>query len=297
VWSAFITTFKLKHRRSSGGLTFSPSFGPPSRLVVASRWYFACFSSGFIPSRGLVAISRLLFRPVAIRRWPTTSASTGCMGNDKRLFENLVLARTAQRVGGISKGLAIEGKEMLVLTINNDNGKPHKLRIPNGLYLPGLRTCLLSPQHWAQEAGDNYPLPNGTRMENTANNCKLLWGQGMFLKTIPFDNGTNTPIFYTSPLTLWYCAFVHTFQAFEALFFSREHVPQQPGHRWLDRGSPLDPAQFVAEEIINLRPYQDLPGWYFRPNTTSIYLTSRNHGLLTLFWHQIISKIALCDIL
>jgi hypothetical protein len=86
------------------------------------------------------------------------------MGNDKRLFENLVLARTAQRVGGISKGLAIEGKEMLVLTINNDNGKPHKLRIPNGLYLPGLRTCLLSPQHWAQEAGDNYPLPNGTRM-------------------------------------------------------------------------------------------------------------------------------------
>ena len=122
-----------------------------------------------------------------------------CMGNDKRLFENLVLARMAQRVGGISKGLAIKGKGTLVLTINNDNDKPHKLRIPNSLYLPGLRMCLLSPQHWAQEAGDNYPLPNGTRMENTANNCKLLWGQGMFLKTIPFDDGIHTSIFYTSP--------------------------------------------------------------------------------------------------
>ena len=70
-----------------------------------------------------------------------------CMGNDKRLFENLVLANTTEHVGGISKGLAIEGKGTLVLTINDDNGKPHKLRIPNSLYLPGLRMCLLSPQH------------------------------------------------------------------------------------------------------------------------------------------------------
>ena len=176
-----------------------------------------------------------------------------CMGNNKRLFENLVLANTTEHVGGISKGLAIEGKGTLVLTINNDNGKPHKLRIPNSLYLPGLRMCLLSPQHWAQEVGDNYPLPNGTRMENTANNCKLLWGQGMFSKTIPFEDMTNTPIFYMSPSTSSYHAFVHTFQALEATFFSREHVLQQPGRRWLDRGSPPDPAKCVVEENINLR--------------------------------------------
>ena len=174
-----------------------------------------------------------------------------CMGNDKRLFENLVLARAAQRVGGISKGLAIEGKGTLVININDDNGKPHKIRIPNSLYLPGLRMCLLSPQHWAQEAGDNSPLPNGTRMENNAHNCKLLWGQGLFSKTIPFDDVTNTPIFYTSPSTSSYCAFVHTFQALEAPFFSREHVLQQPGRRWMDQAAPPDPAEFVAEENVN----------------------------------------------
>jgi hypothetical protein len=81
---------------------------------------------------------------------------------------------TAQHVWGISKGLAIKGKETSVLMINDDNSKPHKLRIPNSLFLPGLRMCLLSPQHWAQEAGDNYPLLNGTRMETQqtiANSC------------------------------------------------------------------------------------------------------------------------------
>jgi len=147
-----------------------------------------------------------------------------CMGNDKRLSDNLILARTSQHVGGISKGLAIQGKGTLVININDDNGKPHRIKIPNSLYLPGLKMCLLSPQHWAQEARDNYPLPNGTRMENNAHSCKLLWGQGLFSKTIPFGNATNTPVFYTSLSTSTYWAFVHTFQALEAPFFSREHV-------------------------------------------------------------------------
>jgi hypothetical protein len=47
------------------------------------------------------------------------------MGNDKWLFDNLILARTSQCVGGISKGLAIQGKGTLVININKDNGKPH----------------------------------------------------------------------------------------------------------------------------------------------------------------------------
>jgi hypothetical protein len=96
------------------------------------------------------------------------------MGNDKRLFENLVLACAAQCVGRISKGLAIKGKGTLVIDVNNDTGKPHQIKILNSLYLPGLRMCLLSPQHWPQEVRDNYPLPNGTRMENNAHNCVLL---------------------------------------------------------------------------------------------------------------------------
>ena len=53
-----------------------------------------------------------------------------CMGNDMRLFDNLILAHTSQCVEGISKGLAIQGKGTLVININNDKGKPHQIKIP-----------------------------------------------------------------------------------------------------------------------------------------------------------------------
>jgi hypothetical protein len=171
------------------------------------------------------------------------------MGNDRRLFENLILVRMAQKVGGISKGWTIQGKGILVLTINNDTGKPHRVCIPNSLYLPGLRMCLLLPQHWAQEARDNYPLPNGTRMENNASNCVLFWGQGKFSKMIPFNAATNTPIFHTLPLTSSYCTFVNTIQALEAPFFACEHVLQVPGHCLLN-GAPPPTKEFGAKENI-----------------------------------------------
>jgi hypothetical protein len=39
-------------------------------------------------------------------------------------------------------------------TIGNDNGKQHNIRIPESLYVPGMKKRLLSPQHWAQTAAD-----------------------------------------------------------------------------------------------------------------------------------------------
>ncbi len=164
------------------------------------------------------------------------------MGINRHLFENLILACTAQKFGGISKGLTIQGKGTLVLTINDDTGKPHRVHIPNSLYLPGLRMYLLSHQH--------YPLPNSARMENNASNCVLSWGQGKFSKTIPFNTATNPPIFHTSPSKLLHRAFVNTFQVLEAPFFACKLVLQVPGHRWLNSLPPL-PKEFVTKENIN----------------------------------------------
>jgi hypothetical protein len=90
-------------------------------------------------------------------------------------------------------------------------------------------------------------------MENNANNCTLIWGQGVFRKTIPFDVSTNTPIFFTAPKTLAYWAFAATFMALEAPFFRREHVLQVPGLRNLV-GHRLPEEEFVAEENINYLP-------------------------------------------
>jgi hypothetical protein len=41
----------------------------------------------------------------------------------------------------------------------------YKIQIPNSLHAPELKRCLLSPQHWVQEAKDNHPRPKGTWME------------------------------------------------------------------------------------------------------------------------------------
>ncbi len=72
-----------------------------------------------------------------------------CMANDKCLFEDLHLDQSEQQVGGINDGLVIAGRGTMVITINDDSGRPHKIKIPNSLFLPDLRVCLLLPQHWA----------------------------------------------------------------------------------------------------------------------------------------------------
>ena len=65
------------------------------------------------------------------------------------------------------------------------------MKVPNTLFFPDLRRCLLLPQHWVQETRDNYPLPRGTRMENNDKNCILIWGQAKYKKTIPFNPTSN----------------------------------------------------------------------------------------------------------
>ncbi len=86
-----------------------------------------------------------------------------CMVNAPHLFKDLKL-REVGEVEGIKSGLDIKGTRMFKFKIKDDNGMMHKIKIPNSLYVPELKRCLLSPQHWVQEAKDNYPRLKGTRM-------------------------------------------------------------------------------------------------------------------------------------
>ncbi len=158
--SVFVALLKHKNAKSSGRLTSSPSFGPPSGLVVVSspayrsaiKWLHAlcrpCQAVRVaLQANGRLACSNnIRFNSDSFAVGVNNHASR-CMGNDKQLFDNLILARTSQRIGGISKGLAIKGKNTLVINIKDNTGKPHRIKIPNSLYLPGLKMCLLSPQH------------------------------------------------------------------------------------------------------------------------------------------------------
>ena len=179
-----------------------------------------------------------------------------CMANSPHLFEDLELTDQGKQVDGIGAGLEIRGKGTFVMRIEDDDGGTHTIKIPNSLYLPALRQCLLSPQHWAQEAkamGNKGEWEaNRTWMENHWDKCVLLWGGGRFRRSIPHSPTTNTPSFHTATALKTFRAFAATFEACEASFFRREHVLQIPGLR-----EQPDPDEFIADKNIRLQEFDD----------------------------------------
>jgi hypothetical protein len=163
------------------------------------------------------------------------------MANTPHLFENLHLINDVGEVNGIGDGLAIKGKGTFKFSIKDDNGNIHTIKIPNSLYLPGLKQCLLSPQHWAQEVGDGK-----TWMGNFERECVLNWHWGG-KKTVLF----NTPIFTTAPSSRAYRVFATTFEALEAPYYCKETVLQYPGCHLMDNEPAFAPEEFAAEENLN----------------------------------------------
>ncbi len=141
-----------------------------------------------------------------------------CMVNAPHLFEDLKLGKVGE-VEGIKSGLDIKGMGTFKFKIKDDSGMMHKIKIPNSLYVPELKRCLLSPQHRVQEAKDNYSRPKGTRMSQDNECYCIYWDQVKFKKLIPYDPSTNVPILYTAALLRAYRALATTFEATEAPFF------------------------------------------------------------------------------
>ncbi len=88
-------------------------------------------------------------------------------------------------------------------------------------------------------------------MESDEENCILIWWQGKYKKTIPFNPTSNVPIMHLASLSRAYRAFTTTFKACEASFFQREHVLQIPGLRQLDGQAAPDEQEFFAKENVN----------------------------------------------
>jgi hypothetical protein len=137
--------------------------------------------------------------------------ASNCMANAPHLFEDLRLDNKRQ-VDEINSGLDIAGQGTFKFNITNNDGKLHAIGIPNSLYVPNLKRCLLLPQHWVQEAGDEQ-----TWMGNYRDRCVLNWKGGK--KTVPFQPTTNVPVFYTAPSSCSHRAFAATFETMEAPYF------------------------------------------------------------------------------
>jgi hypothetical protein len=188
-----ITSHRLSELPSFPRLTFT------TLLSAVDLTRAVCFESDFYP----IGID--------------THASR-CMVNAPHLFEDLKLGDEGE-VEGIKSGLDIKGTGTFKFTIKDDNSMMHKIKIPNSLYVPELKRCLLSPQHWVQEAKDNYPRPKGTRMSQEDEFYYVRWGQAKYQKSIPYDPSTSISILYTAALLRAYPAFAITFEAMEAPFF------------------------------------------------------------------------------
>jgi hypothetical protein len=140
------------------------------------------------------------------------------------LFEDLCLDNNKGQVDRINSGLNIAGQGTFKFNIAGNDDKVHAIKIPNSLFVPNLKRCLLSPQHWAQEAGDEQ-----TWMGNYRDSCVLNWKGGK--KTVPFQPTTNVPVFYMAPSSCSYRVFAATFEAMGAPYFQRERVIEFPGRR------------------------------------------------------------------
>ncbi len=67
--------------------------------------------------------------------WPMTPTSS----------RTYILQATEDKC--IDKGLATQGEETFKFAIKDNDGKVHMIKVPNSLYIPDLRVCLLLPQN------------------------------------------------------------------------------------------------------------------------------------------------------
>ena len=92
--------------------------------------------------------------------------------------------------------------------IEDDQGQVHVIKLPNTFYAPTSPSSLLSPQHWAQVAKDNYPRVGGTCCITYDRSIVLQWSQWKFTQTIPLHpTETNVATIRTAPGYTQYHAF------------------------------------------------------------------------------------------
>jgi hypothetical protein len=113
-------------------------------------------------------------------------------------FGTVPVNRRVKGIGGIIQTGIREGT--MKLDIPDDQGVHHTIYLPNSYYVPQSSQRLLSPQHWAQKAKDNKPLPRGTWSATYDDSVVLWWHQRKYQLTLPLNpNGDNVATIYSNP--------------------------------------------------------------------------------------------------
>lgn len=173
------------------------------------------------------------------------------MTNNAAQLEDLVLSDLGVCAGCDGSTIPICGKGTWVLPIQDDEGQWHTLRIPDTLYIPGLKRSLLCPQHWSKVSKDFHPDPHGTCEVTSHDGTTLYWSQKRYKRFIPLHPSTNTPVFYSRAGTLISDAFTAVHNAMDASV-----IPPREQSILLPHGSLLasDQSHGIAwgdDELIN----------------------------------------------
>ena len=126
------------------------------------------------------------------------NCASRCMTNDSSHFISPLKPTDRSKrvkVKGISNFLNVEGEGTIRWRWEDDQGRVHQHIIRGALYVPNLPFCLLSPQHWAKQADDNYPRRRGTYCGTYDDACELHWDQRQYRRTLRWDPATNTASF------------------------------------------------------------------------------------------------------
>src|SRR5688500_8818477 len=84
-------------------------------------------------------------------------------------------------------------------SINDNNGMSHDFVIANSYNVKQAPTRLFSPQHWAQEANNDIPEPNGSWCATYKESVVLQWQQRKYQRTLPIHKGSiNIGIMHTT---------------------------------------------------------------------------------------------------
>lgn len=93
-------------------------------------------------------------------------------------------------ISGVKRGTAI-------ISIEDDDGGIHSIRLTDSYYVPGSKDRLLSPQHMAQCMKQQRR--GETECKTTATQVTLTWQNGRYRRTIKLDPRTNVATIRSTP--------------------------------------------------------------------------------------------------
>ena len=131
------------------------------------------------------------------------------------------------RIKGIKGHSTSAHRGTVKWTIQDDNGKPHDIILPDTYLIDSLPIRLLSPQHMAQVYQAQDTMTDGTISYTTADSVVLMWNNRKFRRTIRL-NPSNVAVLRSAPDYISLMAFTdaHPHTNFEPVGYATNLTPE-----------------------------------------------------------------------